>query len=70
MKNKKWKEFEKWTEKCFSVMAGMQNDRECWDKAFQVLKEIVSAERSAQPERIMAPFHLDDDTDYEYDVQG
>lgn len=70
MKNKRWKEFEKWTEKCFLIITGLEKDRQCWDKAFSILKEIVSAERSAQPERIVDPFHLDEDTDYEYDVQG
>lgn len=70
MKNRKWKEFEKWTEKCYLVMSGIQNDRECWDKAFHVLREIAADEGSAQPERGIEPYQLDEDTDYEYDVQG
>lgn len=70
MKSNKWKEFLDLSQECYLTLTGAHKDRECWDKAFRVLKEIVTAERSEHPERIMGPYQLDEDTDYEYDVQG
>ena len=49
MKNKKWKEFEKLTRKCYMAMAGMEEGRDSWDKAFEMLKQVLAEERSREP---------------------
>lgn len=70
MKNRRWKEFGKQTEKCYSNLAGMEKDSGCWDKAYDVLKAIIREEREGNPEYGEELYRLDEDTDYEYDVQG
>lgn len=70
MKNRKWKEFEKLTGKCYMAMAGLEESPESWDQAFETLKEIVAAGRSGQPEYAPELYLLDELTDYGYDVQG
>jgi len=44
MKNKKWKQFEKLTEQCYMNMIGADKDGICWEKAFELLMEIVREE--------------------------
>ena len=70
MKNKKWREFERLAEECYLSMAGMGKGRECWHKAYEVLKEIIADGRSKQPDYSAELYQLDDDTDYCYDIQG
>ena len=70
MKNKKWREFERLAEECYLSMAGMGKGRECWHKAYEVLKEIRADGRSKQPDYSAELYQLDDDTDYCYDIQG
>lgn len=70
MMNKKWKEFQKLSEKCYLSMAGSKGDKECWNKAFEVLKEIIANGRNEQAEYGAELYLLDEDTDYCYDVQG
>lgn len=70
MKNKKWKEFEELTGKCYRHLAGFGEDRVCWQNAFETLKQILAEERSRTPDYGAELSQLDDDTDYRYDVQG
>lgn len=67
-----WKAFRKLTVKCYENMAGITDsrDHDCWDKAFEVLQEIVADGRSEQAEYASELYQLDDMTDYEYDIQG
>lgn len=68
--NKKWKEFQKLSEKCYLSMADAREDKECWNKAFEVLKEIIANGRNERSEYGAELYLLDEDTDYCYDVQG
>lgn len=70
MKNKKWKEFGKLTGKCYLDMANAVDDASCWQKAYETLKEIIADERSNQPGYEGELYQLDEETDYNYDVQG
>ena len=49
MKNKKWKQFGKLTEQCYRNMIGAEKDSSCWEKAFELLMEIVREERQKEP---------------------
>ncbi len=70
MKNRKWKEFEKLTEKCYENMEKAKEAPECWHKAYAVLKEIIAEEREKRPGYAKELYQLDEETDYCYDVQG
>lgn len=70
MKNGKWKQFGKLTEKCYLNMARSVEDLKCWDDAFALLLEIVADGRSKDPQYAAELYQLDEMTDYEYDVQG
>lgn len=70
MKNKKWNKFDKLTEKCYSNMIGAEKDGSCWEQAFELLMEIVREERKENPNYASVLEHLDDATDYEYNIQG
>lgn len=70
MKDKKWKEFQRQSEKCYLSMTGVKEDKECWNKAFEILKEIITNGRNEQPGYGAELYLLDEDTDYCYDVQG
>lgn len=70
MKNGKWKQFGKLTEKCYLNMAQAVEDARCWDDAFALLLEIVAEGRSRQPQFAAELYQLDEMTEYEYDVQG
>lgn len=50
-------------------MAGSR-DYDCWDKAFEVLKDIVADGRNERADYASELYQLDEMTDYEYDVQG
>lgn len=69
MQNKKWKKFDKLTEKCYNNMAGLEQDGSCWQQAFALLKEIVREERQADPSCMSQLEMVDDATDYEHSVQ-
>ena len=45
MQNKKWKTFNKLTAKCYNNMIRAEADGNCWQQAFELLKEIVREER-------------------------
>lgn len=68
--SRKWKKFEELTRKCYMAMAGLEKSRNCWDEAFEALKETLDAERKEDPEYAAELYQLDDVTDYEYDVEG
>lgn len=70
MMNNKWREFEELTEKCYLSMAGIEDDRECWNQAFGVLKEIVADVRKTQSVDKIDLCRLEEITDYQYDLQA
>lgn len=70
MKNKKWKNFGKLTEMCYLNMLGVEENGNCWDLAFDLLKEIVQEERKTNPAYASQLEMLDEETDFEYDIQG
>lgn len=70
MQNKKWKQFNKLTEKCYLNMVGTEKDGSCWLKAFELMKEIILEERKNNPGFVSELEMLDDATDYEFDIQG
>lgn len=68
--NKKWNKFDQLTEKCYMNMIGAEEDNNCWIQAYEVLREIITEERKKQPDFALELYQLDEDTDYQYDVQG
>ena len=68
--SRKWKKFGELTRKCYMDLAGLEKSLNCWDEAFEALKEAVAAERREEPEYAAELYALDEETDYEYDVQG
>lgn len=70
MRKGKWKEFGKLTEQCYENMIRLVKDYECWDKAFEVLQEIVADGRNERADFAPELYLLDDMTDYKYDVGG
>ena len=70
MQNKKWKTFNKLTAKCYNNMIRAEADGNCWQQAFELLKEIVREERQNNPNFASEIEMIDDITDYEYDIQG
>ena len=68
MKNKKWKQFGKLTEQCYRNMIGAEKDSSCWEKAFELLMEIVREERQKEPNCFQEVYMLDEATDYKYDI--
>ena len=63
MKNKKWKQFEKLTDQCYMDMIGSDKDGICWEKAFELLMEIVREERQKEPNCFQEVYMLDEATD-------
>lgn len=70
MLNKKWKNFNKLTGKCYSNMIGAEKDGSCWWQAFELLKEIILEERQKNPNFASQLEMVDDATDYQLDIQG
>ena len=70
MKNKKWDKFGKLTEKCYENMIGAEKDGSYWEKAFELLMEIVREERQENSNFALELEMLEEVTDYEYDIQG
>lgn len=70
MSKGQWKAFRKLTGKCYENMAGVAGSPDCWDKAFEVLKDIVADGRSERADYASELYQLDEMTDFEYDVQG
>lgn len=70
MQNRKWKQFDKLTEKCYLNMIGAEKDGSCWLQAFELLKEIILEERKMNPGFVSELEMIDDATDYAFDIQG
>lgn len=70
MKNKKWKKFEQLTEKCYLVMAGAEIGHECWNQAFDLLRELVEDMKHERPQGKIELYQVDEITDFEYDVES
>lgn len=68
--NKKWKSFQKLTEKCYENMIGAEEDDSCWQNGFELLKELVLEERKTDPQFAPELELLDDATDYRFDIEG
>ena len=69
MANKKWKRFDALTEKCYSNMVGTEADGGFWQQAFELLKELIREERQKNPGAMSQLEQVDEETDYEYDIQ-
>ena len=70
MNNKKWKKFGQLTEKCYYAMAGLEKDRECWNQAFMIFKELVDDMKKERPDGKIELYQLDEITDFKYNVEG
>lgn len=70
MKNKKWKKFRQLTEDCYDNMVEFSEDNDCWQPAFELLKEIVLEERKQKPGFASELDKLEEETDYAYDISG
>ena len=68
--NKKWKRFDKLTEKCYLNMIEAEKDSGCWLQAFELMKEIILEEKKNNPEFASELELIDDATDYAFDIQG
>lgn len=68
--NKKWKSFQKLTEKCYENIIGAEEDASCWQNGFELLKEIILEERKSDPQFAPELELLDDATDYRFDIEG
>ena len=49
-------------------MIGTDKDGTCWEKAFELLMEIVREERQKEPNCFQEVYMLDEATDYKYDI--
>ena len=49
-------------------MIGSDKDGICWEKAFELLMEIVREERQKEPNCFQEVYMLDEATDYKYDI--
>ena len=49
-------------------MIGSDKDVICWEKAFELLMEIVREERPTEPNCFQEVYMLDEATDYQYDI--
>ena len=74
MKNTLWKKFEKLTDACYTNMIDTMIDAKkkisSWEQAFEILMEIVRAERKENPAFAPEFDMLDDITDFKYDISG
>lgn len=70
MPNKKWKQFDQLSHKCYLNLMEAEKDNDCWLKAFELVKEIALVERKNHPKSALSLEALDEMTDYEYDIQG
>ena len=68
--NKQWKKFDRLTEICYSDMARGITDINNWNECYNLLKEIISDGRAENPDFAKELYQLDDETDYQHDVQG
>lgn len=69
-KNRKWKQFKIFIEKCYGCPAGSEKGKSCWLQAYSLMKEIILEERGKKSGFAPSLEDLDDVTDFEYDIQG
>lgn len=65
-----WKKFDRLTSKCYDYLVGADTNADVWDKAYEVLDEIIREGRSQNSSYVPELYLLDEETDYEYDVCG
>ena len=70
MKNKKWKRFQIRVGDCYDNLAALSENSDCWQQAFELLKEIILEERKTKPGVASELEKLEDETDYAYDISG
>ena len=68
--NKQWKVFDELTERCYTDMIRNTVDMVNWNSSFKLLTEIISDGRAGNPDFAKELYLLDDETDYEHDLQG
>lgn len=65
-----WKKFDEITGECYIGMIQEKKDTGIWDKGFATLMEIIQSGREKDPDYAKELFLLDEETDYQYDIQG
>ena len=68
--NRQWKKFDELAEQCYTDMIRNTADMTNWNNGFQLLTEIISDGRAENPDFAKELYLLDDETDYEHDLQG
>lgn len=68
--NKLWKKFERASQKCYTEMLTESADLKLWNEAYNALLDAVEDERSRRADYAKELYELDEETDYEYDVEG
>lgn len=68
--NRQWKKFDELAEQCYADMIRNTADMTNWNNGFQLLTEIISDGRAENPDFAKELYLLDDETDYEHDLQG
>ena len=68
--NKQWKVFDELTERCYTDMIRNTVNMVNWNSSFKLLTEIISDGRAGNPDFAKELYLLDDETDYEHDLQG
>lgn len=68
--NKLWKKFERASQKCYTEMITGSADLKLWNEAYNTLLAAVEDERSRRADYAKELYELDEETDYEYDVDG
>ncbi|MBS6195417.1 MAG: hypothetical protein KH828_07540 [Clostridiales bacterium] len=67
---KLWKKFDELKEKCYMNMIGADPDFEVWNKAFDVLMDIISTGRKNDPNYAKELVQLEETTDFSHDISG
>lgn len=62
--------FDRLTSKCYANLIRLDTNADIWDKAYEVLGEIIHEGRSQNSSYVPELYLLDEETDYEYDVCG
>lgn len=65
-----WKKFDCLTSKCYTNLTGGDSNGGDWDKAYEILCEIIREGRRQNSNYAPELDLLDDETDYKYDVCG
>ena len=68
--NRQWKKYDQLMENCYLGIAGGDSVINEWNDCFDVLIQIIENERESNPDFGRELDLLDDETDYQHDVQG